>query len=358
MESEALLPVFDGHNDVLLRLYTERLSFFTRDTAGHLDLPRAREGGFAGGFFAAFVPSISGEDSTGTPEEKSRAYFARFQDEQYMPPTPSLEAAQRMTLGVMALLFRIEAESGGQVKVVRGAADLAACLREGVIAAILHIEGAEAIDEDLDALDVFYQAGLRSLGPVWSRPNRFGHGTPFRFPSSPDIGPGLTDAGRALIRACNRLRIMVDLSHLNEQGFWEVAELSDAPLVATHSNAWSLCHSARNLTDKQLDSIRDSQGMVGVNYHTSFLRADGVVSSDTPLDVLVDHIDYLVDRLGIDSVGLGSDFDGAVIPEELHDVAGLPKLVALLRRRGYDQAALKKLTHQNWLRVLARTWDR
>ena len=97
--------------------------------------------------------------------------------------------------------------------------------------------------------------------------------------------------------------------------------------------------------------------MVGVNYHTSFLRADGMVSQDTPLAVLVDHIDYLVDRLGIDSVGLGSDFDGAVIPAELHDVTGLPKLVALLRRRGYDQAALMKLTHQNWLRVLAKTWD-
>ncbi len=357
MEAEELVPVFDGHNDVLLRLYNERLSFFTQDTAGHLDLPRARQGGFAGGFFAAFVPSITGEEFTGSPEEKSRAYFARFQDETYMPPTPTLETAQHMTLGVMALLFRIEEESKGQVKVIRGSAELASCLRDNVLAAILHIEGAEAIDEDLEALDVFYQAGLRSLGPVWSRPNRFGHGTPFRFPSSPDTGPGLTDAGRALIRACNRLRIMVDLSHLNEQGFWEVAQISDAPLVATHSNAWSICHSARNLTDKQLDAIKDSQGMVGVNYHTSFLRPDGVVSQDTPLSVIVDHIDYLVNRLGIDSVGLGSDFDGAVIPGALHDVTGLPKLVALLRQRGYDQAAVRKLTHQNWLRVLAKTWD-
>jgi membrane dipeptidase len=358
MESEELLPVFDGHNDVLLRLYRERLSFFTRDTAGHLDLPRAQQAGFAGGFFAAFVPSISGEEFTGTAEEKSRASFARFQDEQHMPPTPTLEGAQHMTLGVMALLFRIEEESKGQVRVVRSTADLASCLQDHVLAAILHIEGAEAIDEDLDALDVFYQAGLRSLGPVWSRPNRFGHGTPFRFPSSPDTGPGLTNAGRALIRACNRLHIMVDLSHFNEQGFWEVAQLSEAPLVATHSNAWSLCHSARNLTDKQLDAIRDSQGMVGVNFHTSFLRADGEVSQDTPIAVIVDHIDYLVDRLGIDCVGFGSDFDGAVVPADLHDVTGLPKLVALLRQRGYDQVALNKLTHQNWLRVLARTWDR
>ena len=111
----------------------------------------------------------------------------------------------------------------------------------GNLAAVLHIEGAEAIDPELEALEVFYAAGLRSLGPVWSRPNVFGHGVPFRFPSSPDTGPGLTDAGKELVRACNRLRIMLDLTHLNEAGFWDVAALTDAPLVATHSNVHALC---------------------------------------------------------------------------------------------------------------------
>ena len=126
----------------------------------------------------------------------------------------------------------------------------------GSLAAVLHIEGAEAIDPELDALEVLHAAGLRSLGPVWSRPNLFGHGVPFRFPSSPDTGPGLTDAGKALVRACNELRLMLDLSHLNEAGFWDVAALSQAPLVASHSNAHALCPCSRNLTDKQLDAIR------------------------------------------------------------------------------------------------------
>jgi membrane dipeptidase len=255
-----------------------------------------------------------------------------------------------------ALLFRIEAESNGQVKVVRTAEELAACLRDGVLAAILHFEGAEPIDPGLDALEVFYRAGLRSLGLVWSRPNAFAHGVPFAFPRSPDTGPGLTDAGRELVRACNRLGIMIDLSHLNEQGFWDVAGLSDAPLVATHSNAHAICPSARNLTDKQLDAIRESDGMVGLNFAVGFLREDGKNHPDTPIEVMVRHVEHLVDRLGIDRVGFGSDFDGAKISLELGDAAGLPKLIAALRERGYDDAALRKITHENWVRVLRTTW--
>jgi len=263
---------------------------------------------------------------------------------------------QRATNRLRQRLFRIEAASAGQVKVVRTADELAACLRDGVLAAILHFEGAEAIDPELNALEVFYQAGLRSLGPVWSRPNAFAHGVPFQFPHSPDTGPGLTDAGRGLVRACNRLGIMIDLSHMNEQGFWDVAELTDAPLVATHSNVHSLSQSTRNLTDKQLDAIKETDGMVGLNFAVSFLRADGKSDADTPIEVMVQHIDYLVERLGIDRVGLGSDFDGAKIPQEIGDVAGLPKLVAALRARGYDDAALRKIAHENWVRVLRKTW--
>jgi len=256
----------------------------------------------------------------------------------------------------MARLFRLEAQSRGRLKVVRTVADLEECLRTGVLGAILHIEGAEAIDTDLDALEVFYQAGLRSLGPVWSRPNDFGHGVPFRFPASPDTGPGLSDAGRALVRECNRLGVLVDLSHLNERGFWDVASISTAPLVATHSGAHSICATTRNLTDKQLDAVKDSSGIVGLNFAVCFLRPDGANSPDTSLETMVRHLDYLVERLGIDHVGLGSDFDGATIPEPLGDVAGLPKLLDAMRASGYDERSLAKVAHENWLRVLRNTW--
>src|SRR5688572_28922275 len=170
-----------------------------------------------------------------------RARNTAAPDQLPFPPTPSLTRAQRFTGALAARLFRDERASAGGLEVVRDVAVLRRCVEQGVLAVIFHIEGAEAIDPGLDALEVIHQAGLRSLGPVWSRPNAFGHGVPFKFPSSPDTGPGLTDAGKALVRACNQLGVLIDLSHLTEQGFWDVAKLSAAPLVATHSNAHALC---------------------------------------------------------------------------------------------------------------------
>lgn len=242
------------------------------------------------------------------------------------------------------------------MKVVRTAEELASCLHNNVLAAVLHFEGAENLGPDPGALEDLYGAGLRSLGLVWSRPNTYGHGVPFRFPASPDTGPGLTDAGRELVRECNRLGVLLDLSHLNERGFWEVVEITEAPLVATHSNAHALCPTTRNLTDRQLAAIRDSGGMVGVNFAVGFLREDGRDEEDTPLETVVCHVDYLVERLGIERVGFGSDFDGAKMPREIGDASGLPKLLEALRDRGYDTDALKKLPHENWLRVLRETW--
>lgn len=354
MTQRNLIPIFDGHNDTLLKLYRpkpgQERSFFERAEFGHIDLPRAEAGGFAGGFFAVFVPPPPSEQEDANPELPSVPF------EVPLPPPLELAYAQRTAMGMAATLFRVEAEAAGRLRVVRTAAELEACLDNGVVAAILHFEGAEMIDPELEALEVFYHAGLRSLGPVWSRPNAFGHGVPFAFPRDPDTGPGLTEAGEALIRACNRLRVLIDLSHLNEAGFWDVARLSDAPLVATHSNVHALCPSSRNLSDKQLDAIRDSDGMVGLNFAVSFLREDGTNSADTPLALMVDHLDYLVERLGIERVGLGSDFDGATIPRAIGDAAGLPALVEAMRARGYDDAALRKIGHENWLRVLRATW--
>ncbi|MDX1540818.1 MAG: dipeptidase, partial [Geminicoccaceae bacterium] len=241
-------------------------------------------------------------------------------------------------------------------KVVRTVPEIRDCMAGGAIAAIFHIEGAEAIDTRFDALEVLHEAGLRSLGPVWSRPNAFGHGVPFKFPSSPDTGPGLTEAGKGLIRACNQLGILIDLSHLNEKGFWDTARLSEAPLVATHSNAHALCPISRNLTDDQLRAIRESDGMVGINFAVSMLREDGKPDADTPLETMVRHLDHLIERLGEDRVGFGSDFDGTVVPKSIGDAAGLPALIEACRTAGYGEPLIRKLAHENWLRVLERTW--
>jgi membrane dipeptidase len=353
------IPIFDGHNDTLLDLYLpargngQGRTFFERSDRGHIDLPRARAGGLGGGFFALFTPS-----SMTKQEPIPRVGAATGAQRYALPKAAQVDqgTALKLTVDMAALLFRIEREAAGQAKVVRTAQELAGCLATGVFAMIFHIEGAEAIDADLNALEVLYQAGLRSLGITWSRNNIFGFGVPFEFPQSPDVGPGLTAAGKALVRACNRLGVMVDLSHLNEKGFWHVEKLSTAPLVATHSGAHVLCASARNLTDKQLDAIRASGGLAGVNFHVGFLRADGRSDPATPLTEIVRHVDYMVERMGIDHVALGSDFDGATMPGDLRDAAGLPKLVTALRAAGYDDAALRKLAYENWLRVLAQTW--
>lgn len=351
----AALPVFDGHNDTLLHLYLHERGhgrgFFERSAHGHLDLPRAREGGLGGGFFAAFVPAGPSID----PDLDDLIVTDDGYEVRLEQPLDRDRAA-RVTMALAAGLFRLEAASDGALKVVRTAAELETCLRDGVLAAVLHLEGAEAIDPDLDALEVYYRAGVRSLGLVWSRPNLFGHGVPFAFPRSPDSGPGLSDAGRELVGACNRRGIMLDLSHLNERGFWDVAALSTAPLVATHSNAHALCPVARNLTDRQLAAIKESDGMVGVAFDVSMLRGDGGLDVDTPLDEIVRHVDYIAERVGIERVGFGSDFDGATMPRPLQDVTGLPALLAAFRGHGYDDAALRKLSHENWLRVLRRTW--
>ncbi len=354
--ASASIPIFDGHNDVLLNLHlVERgsgRSFFVESEKGHLDLPRMRRGGFGGGFFAVFVPAESGP----TALKESDMVITPNGYEFPLAPAISYEYALQTTLAITASLFQLETEAEGAVKVVRTADELQTCLHSGVLASILHFEGAEAIDPNFNTLEVFYQAGLRSLGIVWSRPNIFGHGVPFKFPHSPDTGPGLTDLGKDLVRACNRLGIMIDLSHITEQGFWDVAKLSDKPLVATHSNVHALCPCPRNLTDKQLDAIKASDGMVGLNFAVSFLRPDGHNNADTPIDLMVQHIDYLVENLGIEHVGFGSDFDGATVPQAIHDVTGLPKLMQALREHGYDDAALRKLAYENWVSVLRKTW--
>ncbi|MBD9639287.1 dipeptidase [Ensifer sp. ENS07] len=344
MATQAKIPVFDGHNDVLSRLWrspggaAERRFLDGVDT-GHIDLDKAAAGGLAGGLSAVYVAS-PGLAKDGSGE------FA----------TPDQQSALEATLGMTSLLMRIERQSEGRLKICRSAADIRAAMDKGAFASVLHIEGIEAVGADLDVLYVLHAAGLRTLGPVWSRPNLFAYGVPFRFPSSPDIGPGLSEAGKDLVRACNELKIMLDLSHMNEQGFWDIAALSQAPLVASHSNVHALCPHSRNLTDRQLDAIRDTGGLAGINFGVLFLRADGTRNTDTPLSLLVDHIDYIVERIGIDHVALGSDFDGTAIPAAMRSAADLPLLVDLLRTRGYDDAALAKICHGNWIRVLETTW--
>jgi membrane dipeptidase len=348
------IAFFDGHNDFLLRLRNapaEREALWLGTSGkGHLDLKRMKQSGFAGGLFAIYVPS--------PPKAPGADYQAQMAKAPFEVPLPAMmthEQAQPVALAMAGHLHWMERAAPDDFTVCRSVAEVRSAMAQGKIAGVMHMEGAEAIGPDLDALYQFHDMGLRSLGPVWSRPTVFGYGVPFKFPGTPDIGPGLTDKGMDLIRLCNELGILIDLSHMNEAGFNDVAKLSTAPLVATHSNVHALCASPRNLTDRQLGQIRDSGGMVGLNFATSFLRADGMATPDFGLDVMVRHIDHLVEKLGEGHVGLGSDFDGCTVPDPIKDVTGVPRLFDALAEKDYGAALLAKLARENWLACLDRT---
>jgi len=349
------MKIFDGHNDILNKITKtenplDSKAFLVSDP-GHLDFPRALHAGVIGGFFSVYTsnpPSV--------PSVKDRMVLS---DEGYrikLAPALEYEYAHRSALKMIDLLFKIQEDSLGQFRVVTGLEELDHCIQNNIMAAVLHLEGAEPIQPNLENLPYFYEKGMRSLGITWSRPNKFGHGVPFIYPSGPDTGPGLTDAGKNLVQACNKLGVMIDLAHLNEKGFWDVADLSDAPLVSTHTAACALIPKARNLTDEQLKAVAESDGVVGVIFSVNDVDGGKRPKEDAPISKIIDHIKYIADLIGPDHVAFGSDFDGTKIPSGLGDVRGFPKLVGLLDKTGFTTEEAEKICNQNWIRVLSDTW--
>jgi len=319
----------------------------TGRAGGHLDLPRMRAGGVRGGIFSVFTAS------PGTHERLRRRVDGVLEFE----PGRSVEhpVAAADASAVAGRLLKLE--RAGSVRIARRVSDLdAAHADDGPPLAVLHLEGAEAIDPGLESLELWYAAGLRSVGPVWSRANAFGHGVPFVSPSSPDTGPGLTDAGIALARRCAELGILIDVSHLNEAGFWDLARLELGPIVATHSAVHRLCPTSRNLTDAQLDAIGNSDGLVGIVFACPFLRPDFADDADTPVALIAEHARYVSERIGAEHVALGSDFDGATIPAGVGDAAGMPVVLDALAQAGFGSRELEAVAWGNWRRVLGASW--
>ena len=340
-----MVAIFDGHNDALTS--DDHAGIVTGRPNGHIDLPRMRAGGMRGGMFAVFVAS-QGSDWERVQRDDGVVEIVMAAPVAFQDAAP---VAARTAGRLLAL------ERGGHVRVARTVADLDAAREDdGPPVAVLHFEGAEAIDPDLEALDVWYAAGLRSLGPVWSRSNAFAHGVPFIFPSSPDTGPGLTPAGQALVRRCAELGILVDCAHLNEQGFWDIARADVGPMVSSHAGVHALSPASRNLTDAQLDAIGSSGGLVGIVFGAPYVREDMADDADTPLATIARHAAYVAERIGIEHVALGSDFDGVLIPQQLGDVAGLPRLLDALRDVGFGADHLAAIAWGNWRRVLDAWW--
>lgn len=365
---------FDGHNDSLTKHYPPRHlrsgsgagfrkhSFIKGCPNCHMDLPRIKEAGLRGGIFAVFIDPVPEENS----EEEIGSSYLQGHKRQTGPgfplPEPPIDANLALTasLEVLSHAFRDERAAEGQIKIVRTKSDLRSALDEDRLAVILHLEGCEAVDADLQNLEVLYQAGVRSLGICWSRPNIFGFGAPFAYGMSPDLGPGLSKAGKSLVRFCNEQGILIDLAHLNAAGFLDAVRLSSKPVAVSHTAAHALCPSVRNLTDEQLDKIAENGGLVGVTFHVpdllgpqnecaSTIRPGAVIS---PLQAIAAHIEYIGERIGFEHVALGSDFDGCTIPSEMEDVRGLKRLASELAETGLSADNIDKVCFGNWQRLL------
>ncbi|MFZ2190454.1 MAG: membrane dipeptidase, partial [Candidatus Magasanikiibacteriota bacterium] len=250
----------------------------------------------------------------------------------------------------------IESELTQQVGIVNSYEDLAQNIEKGRVSVMLHIEGAECINSDLSNIEEYYEKGIRSIGPVWSRPNVFGNGVPFKFPSSPDTGDGLTEAGKELIKKCNELGILVDLAHINYKGFFDVARITTKPLIVSHTAVNRLCNSTRNLLDDQIDEVGKSHGIIGIIFEPINTRSNGKENEDTSLQVIVDHILYVGNRIGFECVGFGSDFDGAQTPKEMKNVSKIQNLIEKLRANGLGEEVIEKIAFGNWLRVIKETF--
>jgi membrane dipeptidase len=343
--------IFDGHNDLLTRLWLSSAEdpvhdFIYGTLPGHLDLQRCRQAGWMGGLFSIFLPPY--------------AYVQNNHSDKLINPSSSDFEPQEIVdicLAQLALAQQLQARSDGQIQICTSVAQIKACQQNQQLAIVLHLEGAEFLAIQPDLLDVFYDAGLRSIGPLWNRKSLFGDGLNASFPHSPDTGSGLTREGKDLILTCRDKHMLIDVSHMNERAFWDTLEIIDQPVVATHSNAHALCQQARNLTDRQLTAIKQNGGMVGVNFDVAFLRADGQRDTYTSLDVIVDHIAYLIDHLGEDHVGFGSDFDGCLLPDDLSDISQISKLIECMQQRYFSDALIEKVTSENWFSVLNKIWQ-
>lgn len=308
--------VCDGHCDTLMRVLEGKCQLDQRSAEGHIDLPRLRDGGITAQVFAIFI-----EDA-------------------YLPA-----GACRQTLRMLDAFYGQLQQNGESLLLALRAADVERAKAEDKVAAILGIEGAESLEGDLGLLRMFHRLGVRLLTVAWSRRNQAADGV-----YEVRTAGGLTRFGVQLVEECNKLGIILDISHLAPAGVQDVLKISSAPVVASHSNAYALCPNPRNLNDEQLVALADKGGVVGVTFVPAFITEK---REDASLERLLDHIDHIVSVVGIDHVGLGSDFDGFSPPPPvgLEDVTCMPNITAGLVTRGYSPEDVGKVLGGNFLRV-------
>ena len=352
--------VVDTHIDTPQRFLDEDFDLAPHDPKGHIDLPRMKEGGLDAGFMSIYVD------------------MRRHQ---------GLEATRR-ALQLIDSVNQQVARHPDQLVLATSAADVRRAHKQKKIALLMGMEGGTPIADDLRLLRLFYQLGVRYMTLT--------HGLANNWADSSTDEPkhnGLTDFGKEVVREMNRLGMLVDISHVSDKAFYDALEISQAPMIASHSSCRALCKHPRNMTDEMIKALAAKGGVIQINYHIGFLDqtyadayekiapelrarmralAEQYKDDDHALsearealfkdyqaqlpkvswERVVEHVDHAVRLVGPDHVGLGSDFDGATMPEGLNDVSYLPRLTQALLDRGYREKDIKKILGGNTLRVL------
>jgi len=310
--------VFDGHCDTILEVMNHKRTLEKKSTTGHLDIPRMKEGGIDVQVFAVFIEDI------------------------YKP-----DRALKRTLQLIDCFYREMKKNRDDISLVTNYNQIEKINRAGKIAAILSIEGGEALEGDLGVLRILYRLGVRLLTLTWNQRNQIADGI-----GESRTGSGLTEFGLKVIDEMNDLGMLIDVSHLSEIGFWDVIKRSKTPIVVSHSNCYALCPHLRNLKDEQIKALADKDGVIGITFVPDFLTQE---KRKTSVKDVVKHIDYLVEKVGVDYVGLGSDFDGTGdLPLGLEGVDKIPNLTEELLDRGYKEREIEKILGGNFLRVFRK----
>jgi membrane dipeptidase len=289
-----------------------------RSDLGHLDLPRLREGGVNCQVFALFA--------TREPRPQSAAIW------------------------LIDAFYQSLDENYDKMALALNYSDIKKTESDGKVSGLLSIEGGEPLLGNLASLRMFYKLGVRAMGLTWSLRNELGNGSGERRPTG-----GLTDFGISVVEEMNKLGMLVDVSHLNDEGFMDVLDSNKGPFIASHSNCRALCDISRNLTDDMIRSLADRNGVMGINFLPFFLVPRNKVQSGESVTVtdLVDHIDHITDLVGPDHIGLGSDYDGIPYPPKgLEDCSKIQNITRELVRRDYPEEDIKKILGGNFLRVI------
>lgn len=331
--------VIDTHNDVTSPITDEGFDLGARDNSGRIqtDIPRMREGGLDAEFFSIYVSSL------------------------YARQGGAARRAMEMIDGVYEQVRRHPA----QLEMAFTVADIRRQHRAGKISALMGIEGGHAIEDSLAALRLFHRLGIRYMTLTHTNTNNWADSAGGISIAGEKRHNGLSDFGREVVREMNRLGMMVDISHVSDDTFDDVIEVTRSPVIASHSSARALTAVPRNLTDAMLQSIARNGGVVMVNFYNGFINTDyarqGMARPTKPaqtatLEMLIQHFEHIIKVAGIDHVGIGSDFDGVdgLLPSGMEDVSKLPTITYELLRRGYSDDEVRKVLGENLLRVMER----